>query len=544
MAVLSVVSLAGQTSVLTYHNDVGRTGQNLAETILTPNNVNSSTFGKLFQATLDGVVDAQPLYVPNVPMTNQGTHNVLIVATENDSLYALDADTGVQLWKASLLGPNETASDDRGCSQVTPTIGITSTPVISLKGSQGAIFAVAMSKDSSGNYHQRLHKVNLASGKGLVAAVTISGKYPGTGEDSKDGYAYFVAKQYKERSGLLLLNGTIYLGWASHCDDPPYTGWIMGYNATTLAQTSIIDVTPNGDEGAIWGAGAGLAADSNGYIYFLDANGTFDTTLNAQGMPVNGDYGNAFIKLSASGGTLAVSDYFTMYNTTGESNGDVDLGSGGALVLPDMTDANGVVQHLAIGAGKDGNIYLVNRDNMGKFNPENDSAIYQELDGVLTNGIWSMPAYFNGQVYFGSVNSPIRAFQFTNAMLSTTPVSATAATFTYPGATPSISANGTSNGILWAVANNSTAALYAYSADESFADAVQLQSGRRGPRSLRRGQQVHGAHHRQRQGLCGHAQRRGCLRFARSVNPPATLSLRSAVAARLYAIKQSRTPVL
>jgi hypothetical protein len=464
LAVLSLASLAAQTSVLTYHNDVGRTGQNLAETILTPTNVNSTTFGKLYQATLDGVVDAQPLYVPAVPITNQGTHNVLIVATENDSLYALDADTGAQLWKASLLGPNETASDDRGCSQVTPTIGVTSTPVISLKGSQGAIFAVAMSKDSSGNYHHRLHKVNLASGKPLVTAITISGKYPGTGEDSKDGYAYFAAKQYKERSGLLLLNGTIYLGWASHCDDPPYTGWIMGYNATTLAQTSIIDVTPNGDEGAIWGAGAGLAADSNGYIYFLDANGTFDNTLNAQGMPVNGDYGNAFIKLSASGGTLAVSDYFTMYNTTDESNGDVDLGSGGALVLPDMTDANGVVQHLAIGAGKDGNIYLVSRDNMGKFNPENDSAIYQELDGVLTNGIWSMPAYFNGQVYFGSVNSPIRAFQFTNAKLSITPVSATAATFTYPGATPSISANGTTNAILWAVANNSNAALYAYAA--------------------------------------------------------------------------------
>jgi len=238
----------------------------------------------------------------------------------------------------------------------------------------------------------------------------------------------------------------------------------MGYNATTLTQTSVIDVTPNGDEGAIWGAGAGFAADSSGYIYFLDANGTFDTTLNSQGFPISGDFGNAFIKLSATGNQLTVVDYFTMYNTTDESNGDVDLGSGGALVLPDMTNGSGQVQHLAIGAGKDSNIYLVNRDNMGKFNPQNDSAIYQELDGALPGGIWSMPAYYNGEVFFGAVNGPIRAFQFSKAVLGSTPASTTPETYPYPGATPSISANGSTNAILWAVANNSTAALYAYSA--------------------------------------------------------------------------------
>ena len=462
----ALLPLAGQTNVLTYHNDVARTGQNLAETILTPSNVNSTAFGKIFQATLDGVVDAQPLVVSGIAIPNQGTHNLLIVATENDSLYALDASTGAQLWKASLLPTGETPSDTRNCSQVTPQIGITSTPVIALNSgaSAGAIFAVAMSKDSSGNYHQRLHKVSLATGKPLAAGVQITGKYPGTGEDSKGGYAYFVASQYKERSGLLLLNGVLYLGWASHCDFPPYTGWVMGYNATTLAQVSVIDVTPNGSEGAIWGAGAGFAADSSGYIYFLDANGTFDTTLNSQGFPISGDYGNAFIKLSAAGNKLTVADYFTMYNTTDESNGDVDLGSGGALVLPDMTNGSGQVQHLAIGAGKDANIYLVNRDNMGKFNPQNDSAIYQELDGALPGGIWSMPAYYNGQVYFGSVNGPIRAFQFSKAVLASTPASTTPETYPYPGATPSISANSSTNAILWAVANNSTAVLYAYSA--------------------------------------------------------------------------------
>jgi outer membrane protein assembly factor BamB len=458
--------LAAQHNVLTYHNDVARTGQNLAETILTTSNVNSATFGKLFQAALDGRVDAQPLYVAGVAIPNQGTHNVLIVATENDSLYALDADTGAQLWKVALLASGETPSDNRGCSQVTPQIGITSTPVIELKAgrTKGAIFAVAMSKDASGKYHQRLHKVSLTTGKPLAAGVEITGKYPGTGEDSSGGYAYFDPKQYKERSGLLLLGGVVYLGWASHCDHPPYTGWIMGYNGTTLAQTSVIDVTPNGAEGAIWGAGAGLAADSSGYIYFLDANGTFDPTLNAQGFPSSGDYGNAFIKLSAAGGQLTVADYFTMYNTTSESDGDVDLGSGGALVLPEMTDTNGQVRHLAIGAGKDSNIYLVDRDNMGKFNPQNDSAIYQELDGALPGGIFSMPAYYHGQVYFGAVGGPIRAFRFSKAVLSSTPVSMTGTTFPYPGATPSISANGSTNGILWAVENNSPAVLHAYAA--------------------------------------------------------------------------------
>ena len=238
----------------------------------------------------------------------------------------------------------------------------------------------------------------------------------------------------------------------------------MAYNAETLKQISVINVTPNGNEGAVWGAGAGLAADPSGYIYFLDANGVFDTTLNGQGFPSSGDYGNAFVKLSTMGGKLSVADYFTMYNTTSESDADVDLGSGGALLLPDMTDARGQVQHLAIGAGKDGNIYLVNRDNMGKFNPNNDSAIYQELDGALPGGIWSMPAYYNGQVYFGAVGGPIRAFQFTKAVLSSTPASSTSESYPYPGSSPSISANGSNNAILWAVESSGNAILHAYAA--------------------------------------------------------------------------------
>jgi len=456
--------LAAQTDVLTAHNDVARTGQYLAETTLTTSNVNSAKFGKLFQATLDGLVDAQPLYVAGIPVLNKGTHNLLIVATENDSLYALDADSGAELWKTSLLASGETASDDLSCSLVSPQIGITSTPVIAFKpgSSEGAVFAVAMSKDASGNYHQRLHKVNLTAGH--ASSVEITAQYPGIGSESSGGTNVFLPRQHLERSALLLLNGVVYLAWASHCDHRPFTGWVMGYDANTLAQTSVINITPNGEDGGIWMAVGGLAADPSGYIYLADGNGTFDSILDSQGFPIHADFGNALIKLSAAGNQLTVSDYFTMYNTNRESDMDGDLGSGGVIVLPDMTDADGQVRHLAIGAGKDGNIYLVDRDKMGKFNPENDDAIYQELDGVLPNGIWSIPAYYGGIVYFGTRIGPIRAFQFNKAVLSLTPASQTDTVFPYPGALPSISANGSKNGIVWAVENTSPAVLHAYSA--------------------------------------------------------------------------------
>jgi len=256
--------LAAQTSVLTSRNDLARTGLNSSETALTLTNVKSDTFGKLFQATLDGVVDAQPLYVPGIPIVNQGTHNLLIVATENDSLYALDADTGAQLWQVSLLGKNETPSDDRDCSQIVPEIGITSTPVIAIKpgSTEGGVLAVAMTKDASRNYHHRLHKVNLTAGLSL-GVVEIAAQYPSNGPNSSGGYVTFDPKRYKERTALLVLNGIVYLGWASHCDNRPFNGWIMGYNVNTLAQTSVLNITPNGQDGALWGSGAGFAADLN-----------------------------------------------------------------------------------------------------------------------------------------------------------------------------------------------------------------------------------------------------------------------------------------
>ncbi len=338
---LAAIPYAQSQDVLTYHNDNARTGQNLNEMLLTPANVNSTNFGKLFTLSVDGAVDAQPLYVSNVTVA-AGIHNVLVVATEHDSVYAFDADSGLSLWHVSVLKPGEAPSDPRNCDQVTPEIGVTAAPVIDRsRGSNGVVYVVAMSKDSSGNYHQRLHALDLTTGAELFSGPKdIQATYPGTGDNSSGGYVVFDPSQYKERTALLLLNGVVYLSWGSHCDIRPYTGWIMGYDANTLAQRTVLNVTPNGNEGAIWMSQAGLSADSSGNIYLLDANGVFDTNLNASGFPAQGDYGNAFLKLSTSAG-LAVSDYFEMFNEGQENGTDTDLGSGGALVLPDLTDGGG-----------------------------------------------------------------------------------------------------------------------------------------------------------------------------------------------------------
>jgi hypothetical protein len=458
------VARAFSQNVLTYHNNNARSGLNAAETTLTLSNVNSASFGKLFTLTVDGLVDGEPLYLSAVPIPGNGTHNLLIVVTENDSVYAFDADTGGAIWHISALGAGETPSDDRGCSQVTPQIGITSTPVIRRPaGSNGVIYTVAMSKNSAGDYFQRLHALDATTGNELYKGpVTITAKYPGTGDNSSGGNVVFDPAQYKERSGLLLAGDTVYLTWASHCDIRPYTGWVMGYNPTTLAQKTVINVTPNGNEGAIWGSGAGLTADGSGNIFFLDANGVFDTTLTSGGFPESGDYGNAFVRLTTARG-LAVADYFEMDNGVQESNGDVDLGSGGALLLPAMKDAAGNTWYLAVGAGKDTNLYIVNRESMGKFNP-NSNGNYQELSGALPGGIWSMPAFANGRLYYGPVGQPILEFQFQNAKLLTTPVAETSNSFGYPGATPSISSNKGANVIVWAAENTNPAVLHAYNA--------------------------------------------------------------------------------
>jgi len=477
----ATLTVSAATDVLTQHNDVARTGQNLTETILTTSNVNSATFGKLGFYPMDGLVDAQPLYASNVAVPNGGTHNLLIAATENDTVYAFDADSGATVWQVSTLKTGETPSDDPSCPTTCPEIGVNATPVIDrTRGSNGAIYVAASSKDGSGNYYQRLHALDLALGTELFGGpVDIQATYPGTGDNSDGTNVVFDPKQYRERCALLLLNGSVYTAWASHYDARPYTGWIIGYSASTLAQTSVLNVTPNGSNGAIWMSGAGLAADSSGNIYFADANGVFDSTFDANGFPSNGDYGNAFMKLSTANG-LVVADYFEMDNEVAENDGDVDLGSGGTMVLPDLTDGSGHTMHLAVGAGKDGNLYVVNRDSMGKFS-QNNSNIYQELDGGLPGGVWAMPAYFDNTVYYGPVGSPILAFTINNAKLSSNATAQSAYGFSYPGATPSISANGTSNGIVWAVANDAfTAELRAFNATNlnGLYDSNQASGGR------------------------------------------------------------------
>jgi hypothetical protein len=455
------VAPVGNATVLTFHNDVARTGQNLNETILTPANVNSTNFGKIGFLTVDGLVDAEPLYVSSLTVSG-AAHNVVFVVTEHGSAYAFDADNlGAPLWKVSALGAGETSSDNRGCGQVSPEIGITSTPVIDPHaGAHGVMYLVAMSKDGNGDYFQRLHGLDITTGAEISGSpTTIQATYP-----NQSGTTTFDPKQYKERAALLLLNNVIYTTWASHCDAGPYTGWIIGYNETTLARTSVLNITPNGSEGAIWMAGDGPAADSSGNFYFLVANGTFDNTL-ANGRPNNGDYGNAFIKISTSGNNLSVGDYFTMFNTTSESDADQDLGSGGEILLPDLTDSGGNTRHLGVGAGKDSHIYVVDRDMMGGFNTNNDSAIYQEISSNgIVGGVWAAPAYFNNTVYYGAVGDSLRAFAIVNAKLVAPAGSHSSAGFAYPGTTPSISANGTSAGIVWAVENGNGGVLHAYDA--------------------------------------------------------------------------------
>jgi len=439
------------TDVVSYHNDIARTGQNLQETILTTSNVNSSSFGKLFTFPVDGIIDAQPLYLSAVTIPGKGTHNVVYTVTENDSVYAFEADAGTLLWHKSMLRSGESPSDDHGCRQISPQIGVTSTPVIDRSsGPHGTIYVVAMSKNSS-NYFQRIHALDMTTGaEEFGGPVTVKARYPGTGDNSHNGYVIFDPGQYAERQGLLLLNHVIYTAWTSHCDYRPYTGWLIGYNESTLAQTSVLNLTPNGSEGSIWQSGAGIASDGKN-LFFLDANGTFETHLNKKGFPRKGDYGNGFLKLSTTNNKLRVADYFNMFDTVSESDNDEDLGSGGAVVLPPMKDAKGNVRYLAIGAGKDQNIYLVDRNNMGKFNPKNDDAIYQEIDGVLGGGEWATSAYFNGNIYFGPVGNNLLQFRFSKARLATSPNSKSVGSFPYPGTTPSVSANGSSDGIVWAI---------------------------------------------------------------------------------------------
>jgi len=457
-ALFSASALRGQTSVLTWHNDSARTGQNLQETFLTPANVNATTFGRVATITVDGKVDAQPLYVPGLTIPNLGVHNVLYVATEHGSLYAFDADTFAQLLKVSLLGANETSAIV-SCTQVTPEIGITGTPAIDLQaGPHGMIFAVSQSQDASKVYHHRLHALDLTTlTEQLNGPVSITATYPGAGAENTFDVTVHVA-----RPALLISNGVVYTSWGSHCDGGNYAGWVLGYSETSLNQVGVLNVVPNGNDGGIWSAGSGPAADANGNIFVLIGNGTFDPVLNPSGFPTKGDYGNSMIKVTTSG-ALTVADYFTMFNSVNESNGDTDFGSAGLILLPPLDNGKGTGTNvsLAVGAGKDSNIYVLDQTNLGKFSTTMDT-IYQQLSGALPGGTWSSPAWFNGSLYYAGSGDFLRQFTFADGMFSLG--MKTSIQFPFPGSTPSVSANGTSNGIVWAMKNTNPAVLHAYDA--------------------------------------------------------------------------------
>jgi hypothetical protein len=456
---------SSSVDVTTYHYDNLRTGQTLNEKTLTTANVNQAKFGKLGELMVDGKVDGQPLYLSQVAIAGVGTKNVLYVVTEHGSVFAFDADnvsgtSAKPLWQISTQLPGEVPSDNRSCGQVTPEIGITSTPVIDR--TRGAIYVVAVSKNASGNYFHRLHALDITSGKELFGGpTTITATFPGNGAGSSHGTVTFDPAQYNERPGLLEVNGTIFTTWGSHCDIGAYTSWMMAFSADTLKQTNVLNLVPNGNEGGTWMSGASPAADAAGNIYFIIGNGTFDKALTG-GFPSQGDCGNCYVKVSSTS-PLKLLDYFTPLNTVNESNSDQDLGSGGPLLLPDVTDAAGKTRHLAVGSGKDANIYVLDRDNMGKFSSSQNN-IYQQISGQLAGGEFGKPSYFNGTIYYGAVNDSIKAFPITTGKLASTPSSVTSAVFAYPGATPTISANATNNGILWAVENGTVSVLHAYDA--------------------------------------------------------------------------------
>jgi FG-GAP-like repeat/FG-GAP repeat len=448
-------------NVLTWHNDTARDGENLNEPFLTPADVNSTQFGKLFSVPVDGQVYAQPLVVTNVSVPGKGVHNLVFVATEHDSVYAWDADTNLganakPIWQDSFINPaamiTTVPSSDVNCGQITPEIGITGTPVID--PTTNTLYVVAMTKEVSGgiaHYVQRLHALDVATGaEKFGGPVIVSAVVMGTGDGGTTDV--FNPFSYKERPGLLLVNGVVYTSWSSHCDIGTYHGWIIGYSAVTLQETAVFNVTPDGQEASVWQSGAGPAADAAGNIYFLTGNGTFDANTGGR------DYGDAFLKLSTAGG-LSVSDYFTPFNQDMLSNQDLDLGSGGVMLLP---AAAGSATHpdLMTGAGKGGEIYLVDRDHPGEFNASADQ-IVQEFAAPAEFGT---PAYFNNTIYYGGVGASLNAFHIANAQITTTPTSQTATVFGYPGTTPSVSANGSQNGIVWAIELGSHAILHAYDA--------------------------------------------------------------------------------
>jgi len=471
-------------AVLTYHNDNTRDGANTNETVLTPANVNVNSFGRLFSYTVDGYVYAEPLCVPGLTIPGQGTHNVVFVATENDSIYAFDADSnaganGGLLWHTNLgispLSNNHEFGDrynNDNYTDIVPEVGITGTPVIDPVSGTLYVDIITREVTTTTNYYHRIHALNITNGtEQSYSPVVVTASVPGVGVDSSNGVVTFNARQENQRPGMTLVGGMLYVAYGSFADTDPYHGWVIGFNATNLQQVTnyIFNTTPNATtaafganaaEGALWMGGNGLSVDANTNLYFETANGSFSANTNG------GDYSDSFVKLSTTNG-LRVADYFTPYNQASLASADEDLGSGGPLLLPDSV-GSAAHPHLIVGAGKEGKICLVDRDNMGHYNAANDNQVVQEIPGAIGSA-FSSPAYFNNQIYYQGSGDVMKAFLITNGVIVTTPVSRATTSFSALGGTPSISANGTNNGIAWTIQSDAfgsggPAVLHAYNA--------------------------------------------------------------------------------
>ncbi len=438
------------TNVTTWRNDLGRTGQNLNETQLTLANVNTTTFGKLFSYPVDGQVYAQPLYMSGIAIAG-GTHNVLYVVTQHDSVYAFDADHNQQLWQVSMVdtahgapsGATAAPSEDVGSYDINPEYGITSTPVIDPTTS--TMYLVATSEES-GTMVWRLHALDLATGQEKThSPVVIQGSVAGTGTGSVNGKIAFQAKYQLNRPGLLLLNGQVIVAFGSHSDNGPYHGWLMAYDAATLLQTGISNTSPNGGQNGIWMSGAAPAADTvitGGRIFFANGNGSFSAQ---EPYSNNQSFGNAVERVDLTSNGFQVMDEWTPFDTSTLDSTDIDQGSGGVLLLPDQPGSH---VHELIQVGKNGRIELLDRDNLGGYNSSSNNVV-QEIS--YKYGLWATPAYWNGNVYFWASGLQMQQYRLSNGMLGATPIANSAMYSGYPGPSPVISANGTSNGILWAI---------------------------------------------------------------------------------------------
>ncbi|MBB5190641.1 hypothetical protein HNQ50_001363 [Silvimonas terrae] len=463
-ALLALTASQASAQVITYHYDNARTGTTLTETTLNTTNVNSSSFGKLYSFAADGQIYAQPLYMSGVNMGTQGIHNVVYIVTENNSVYAYDADApGNPLWKAN-MGPPMPASVCCEPRDLYPSIGITSTPVID--PDTGTLYVVAESYESGVGYF-RIHALDIATGLDKIPAAIIQGSVPGTSSDASGGMVSFSAVQHWQRPGLLLMDGNVWVSFGSHQDADPYHGWVFTYSAASLAQTGILCVSPDGGESGIWQGGVGLTGDTSGNVYLETGNGAFTVTSGGR------DYGDSILKLTLGASGLVVDDYFTPATQAEDAEFDWDLGSSGILLIPGT--------QLGVAGAKDGKLYVFNTSNLSHYHAGGDQ-IFQEwqatfaYSGTEAGGFWGGNYIWYNNTLFGyGERDVLKAFTFNGTNFNTTPIAqGTIAPISGISNDPSISisANGTTAGsaVLWAtfsstgIANGSLqpAAFYAF----------------------------------------------------------------------------------